>query len=255
MSAERVCDVSNGVRSAACECMTLGALKIITDDTAEHSTLAVSALQSSGHKKVRTPHNWYVKAARTLACMLMDNTTLVRKAACKGLVSLLQHNPWGPSINSHELKILYNIVCKKYDRHLSFSYEDKIDLAVSLAISVLNESENTEVTDRNNARKQVDIVVSALRFAQIYEECLRLIRSHLVSTQLSDSEVFILIEACLEFKVYGSLEACCDLIALASASGTSTEALDSRVLTSVFRVLFENGIYKSEDIEGNTTKL
>lgn len=254
MSAERVCDVSNGVRSAACECMTLGALKIITDDTAEHSTLAVSALQSSGHKKVRTPHNWYVKAARTLACMLMDNTTLVRKAACKGLVSLLQHNPWGPSINSHELKILYNIVCKKYDKHLSFSYEDKIDLAVSLAISVLNESENTEVTDRNNARKQVDIVVSALRFAQIYEECLRLIRSHLVSTQLSDSEVFILIETCLEFKVYGSLEACCDLIALASASGTSTEALDSRVLTSVFRVLFENGIYKSEDIEGNTTK-
>lgn len=254
MSAERVCDVNNSVRSAACECMTLGALRMISEETTEHSTVELSRLQNSGHKKARTPHNWYVKAARTLACMLMDNTSLVRKAACKGLVSLLQHNPWGPSINSHELKILYNIVCKKYDRRISFSYEDKIDLAVSLATSVLNESENAETEDRNNARKQIDIVISALRFSQIYEECLRLIRSHLVSAQISDSEVFILIETCLEFKVYGSLEAFCDLIALASISGASSEALDGRMLISVFRTLFENGVYKPDDSESGVTK-
>lgn len=257
MSAERVCDVNSGVRSAACECMTIGALNIVTEDNVERSAVEISRLQSSGHKhkKSRTPHNWYVKSARTLACMLMDNTSLVRKAACKGLVSLLQHNPWGPSINSHELKILYNIVCKKYDRRISFSYEDKIDLAVSLATSILNESENAEAEDRNNARKQIGTVISAMRFSQIYEECLRLIRSHLVSAQVSDSEVFVLIETCLEFKVYGSLEAFCDLIALASTSGTSNEALDGRILASIFRTLFENGVYKSEDTDNSTAKI
>lgn len=255
MSAERICDVNSGVRSTACECMTLGALKIVTEDSIEHSAIELSGRQNLGHGKSRTPHNWYVKSARTLACMLMDNTSLVRKAACKGLVSLLQHNPWGPSINSHELKILYDIVCKKYDRRISFSYEDKIDLAVSLATSALNESENADVEDRNNARKQIDIVISAMRFSQIYEECLRLIRSHLVSAQVSDSEVFVLIETCLEFKVYGSLEAFCDLIALASTSGTSNEALDTRILTSIFRILFENGVYRPEDAANSTATI
>ncbi|TNJ30311.1 Non-SMC mitotic condensation complex subunit 1 [Giardia muris] len=226
---DRMHDACNYVRMAACDALASSALRMISEaaiviEEGEDAGPEARRRSSSQQTRKRTEHEMYVKAARLLTGSLLDIASLVRKSACKGLITLLHHNPWGPSMNSNDLHIVYQLVCQKNDRRVSLTLQEPIDLFSSL-------------TDFSSDAKELNVVKTALHFSRVYEEALAQIRTLLVSTQVSDVQCFTLIETCMEFRVRGSLESFCDVIAIAASIQASADAMESGALQCIMNVV------------------
>ncbi|KAJ0981633.1 hypothetical protein J5N97_009888 [Dioscorea zingiberensis] len=202
---------------------------------------------------------WWIEVALVAAGRLEDKSAMVRKSALNLLISMLQHNPFGPQLRV----AAFEVILKKYKEKLSemepsAASEDDTEAEVvhgqapaaehaeSISDSCLShgdeqrEEEGATVPDIGNL-EQIRALVASLEAGLCFAKCITSTMETLVqllaSSSVTDVEnTILLLMRCKQFQIDGSEACLCKMLPLVFSQNKSiSEAVRNAFITIYIR--------------------